>query len=509
MDIVKKKISGLIIVIGILLLFSLVLVQYYGPTLSQERRYQEINSKELLEELNAIQVSVMPVDESMPAENIAVINYHRIISTGSVTDDYSITYDEFKNHMLTLKKAGYETVNMAEIEEFLNGERQLPPKSFVLTFDDGIKDTYYMADNMLKELNYEAVMFVVTSQSVEKDGPYYLNKKELIKMHKSGRWDIQSHSHDGHDRVRISKEGDLGPYLTNLIWLEKEERLETSEEYEARIMNDLSKSRFLLEGLLDKEIIGFALPFGDFGQRITNYPGSEEILIRTAAENFRLIFYQFKPSINRDYRANFQKHKDSLVMRISADTLSANKLLAILEASNSVSLPYEENYGNEYQWINLWGKNEINGQMLGIGSISDGGAMSYLDGSYLWEDYLFEANLEYNAAKNVFLVSRFHDIQNYVACKYEEGHISIRKVIGGDKEIIANEEISNNNGFKGSKLGMAVKEDTITCYLDNYPVVEITDFGIPQNGGIGFLVEKFNAPNTWVIFSRIKVTPKF
>jgi peptidoglycan/xylan/chitin deacetylase (PgdA/CDA1 family) len=42
----------------------------------------------------------------------------------------------------------------------MKGEKILPKKSFLLTFDDGRKDSFYPVDPVLKKLNYNAVILI-------------------------------------------------------------------------------------------------------------------------------------------------------------------------------------------------------------------------------------------------------------------------------------------------------------------------------------------------------------
>ncbi|MBX4212497.1 polysaccharide deacetylase family protein, partial [Candidatus Pacearchaeota archaeon] len=290
------------------------------------------------------------------SSGIIVLNYHGTVVVSNLSDDYSTSYEQFRDHMFALKKAGYQTVTVDQLYKFLNGEIQLPPKSFVITFDDGIKDSYYNTDPILKFLNYSAVMFVISGQSLEKNSKYYLNKEELHAMQNSGRWDLESHSHNGHGRILTGVDSAPGPYLTNKMWIPEENRLETDDEYYNRIDNDLSTSKKSLDAEFNKSVIGFALPFGEFGQRYTNYPGSDKILLDTASNYFHLVFYQFKPAINKDFRANYNNEKKDfyLVMRIPADAIrSPDALLNTVEASQSLSIPYIENFENPYRWIAL------------------------------------------------------------------------------------------------------------------------------------------------------------
>ena len=119
--------------------------------------------------------------------------------------------------MKTLKRAGWETVTLAEFESFMRGEQTLPEKSFLLTFDDGAKDSFYPVDPILAALDYEAVNFIIVESSEIPRTVYYLNPKEIARMIRSGRWAIGSHSFDGHRPYPVDASGTTGIFFSHPI----------------------------------------------------------------------------------------------------------------------------------------------------------------------------------------------------------------------------------------------------------------------------------------------------
>ena len=100
-------------------------------------------------------------------------------------------------------KTGDGKVSLEEFYDFMYNNAELPEKSFLLTFDDGIRTSWKYADPVLKALDYKAVMFIITSTSAVDGSVYYLSRDEVEKMIESGRWKIQSHGHEAHFLIPI------------------------------------------------------------------------------------------------------------------------------------------------------------------------------------------------------------------------------------------------------------------------------------------------------------------
>lgn len=441
--------------------------------------------------------------------SIVVLNYHGTIDNNDTEDIYSITTDNFKNHMFALKEAGYETVKLDDFYAFMRGEKQLPEKSFMLTFDDGIRSTYYNSDPILKALNYSAVMFAIAGYSLEKNNRYYLNKDELMAMEATGRWEVESHSYLGHGRHPINAEGAVGPFYSNKLWIAEESRLETDEEYYNRTKTDLELARSSLEGNLSKEITAFALPFGDFGQRESNYPGADRILINETEQVYRMVFYQFKPAINKDFRANYNDQRSDfyLIMRISADSIgSPERLLSEVNAAQSLSLPYDERYDNQQRWISVWGRiDPTEGEVEVEDPVSAQGAMAYLDGSYMWRDYNFSAYISQNNAKKLFLLARFKNSENYAGCKFEGRSIAVIAVNNATRGNINQMRFFNATDL-GKKLTVSVNGDLVSCYVDDQKVVEAHIASMHPHGGVGIRAEDFDNKESSIAFNVLSVT---
>ena len=99
---------------------------------------------------------------------IPVLCYHNIATQDEKANypeesDWTITTDNFKEHLDYLKNNNYKTLTMDEFYNWKIGNLNLPYKSVLITFDDGFLSNYEYAFKLLKEYNMNATVFVVGS----------------------------------------------------------------------------------------------------------------------------------------------------------------------------------------------------------------------------------------------------------------------------------------------------------------------------------------------------------
>jgi peptidoglycan/xylan/chitin deacetylase (PgdA/CDA1 family) len=169
-----------------------------------------------------------------------VLSYHDIreLAPGEEPEDiYTVTPAQFSSHMAALDAAGYTTISSAQLARWLRGGT-LPPRSVYLTFDDGTAGLWRYADRVLAEHDFRAAAFVITGR-VGTHRPYYLTWDELRRMRANGRWDLESHTRNGHGRIPVNADGEREPFLINRAWLPAEGRQETIAELTARVREDV------------------------------------------------------------------------------------------------------------------------------------------------------------------------------------------------------------------------------------------------------------------------------
>lgn len=178
---------------------------------------------------------------------LAILTYHDV--RPGADDPFTVSPEQFAAQMAMLDAAGFHTVGAGDLVRFVHGA-PIPPRSVLITFDDGTSGLWKYADGVLAKHHFRAMSFVITGR-VGSHRPYYMNWKEIEGLAQSGRWDIESHTRNSHVRVPIDDHGHRGPALTNRLWLAGRHRLETLDEYRKRVTEDLvgSKRDLALHGL--------------------------------------------------------------------------------------------------------------------------------------------------------------------------------------------------------------------------------------------------------------------
>jgi peptidoglycan/xylan/chitin deacetylase (PgdA/CDA1 family) len=182
---------------------------------------------------------------SQHVNDLVILTYHDVRpsgggeGTGRISNSrFRVTPAQFAEQMAMLHAAGFHTITADDLARYLRGGA-LPDRPLLLTFDDGTKGTWIYADRVLERYHFHALSMVITG-AVGTRQPYYLTWSELGSMARTGRWDIESHTRDGHHRIAIDAAGHAAPFLTSRAWLH--DRSETVPEYARRVQRDLAGS---------------------------------------------------------------------------------------------------------------------------------------------------------------------------------------------------------------------------------------------------------------------------
>jgi peptidoglycan/xylan/chitin deacetylase (PgdA/CDA1 family) len=229
---------------------------------------------------------------------VPVLLYHGIHSGAGANDPYSLSQGEFERQMEMLARGGFHSISIARYARFAAGDvDELPDRPILITFDDGRADSYAGADATLARYGMRATMFVITANAAGPK-PGYLNWSQLRAMAASGRWDVQEHAHAGHVLVPTGPGGRTGPFYSNLLY--RKGTRETFTAFKRRVSDDiLAGRRELTSQVPDFVPLAFAPPYGDYGQKRTNYAPIPNWERSWLTRSFAAIFIQDRRVYNQ------------------------------------------------------------------------------------------------------------------------------------------------------------------------------------------------------------------
>jgi len=167
-----------------------------------------------------------------------------------------------------------ESVKYAWSGERTLGEPSLkdfsPDKVALISFDDGLRNSFRYGTLVAQETNVPMTMFVGVGDVLDKNQRYVASFEEIQEWNATGVWDIQSHLWDAGQLAPLDEEGErLGLRLANRIWKPEFNRIETLREYQKRLKREFSGSKRVLArelGVPESGIHSVAYPYGEIGQ---------------------------------------------------------------------------------------------------------------------------------------------------------------------------------------------------------------------------------------------------
>ncbi len=193
---------------------------------------------------------------------LLVLSYHDIrddVARKGDPDGYAVSAQNFAAHLDWLSGHGYHPVSLGDVMAASRGERALPEKAVLLTFDDGLRSVYTHAFPLLRAYGYPALVAVVTDWvELPRDrqvdygprmftGDDFLTWAQLREMQATGLIEIASHSHDLHHGVQSNPQGNMTPAAITRRYDASAHHYETEADYRDRIQADLQTSADLLQ----------------------------------------------------------------------------------------------------------------------------------------------------------------------------------------------------------------------------------------------------------------------
>ncbi|HLW36202.1 MAG TPA: polysaccharide deacetylase family protein [Chthoniobacterales bacterium] len=188
--------------------------------------------------------------------------YHRLVDKVRFPGT-EITPAVFEQQMKMLKDRGITVIGMQDLLAWKRGEKNIPPRCAVITFDDGWKSQYEVAWPILKKLGYTFTMFIYTEgvAGAPLGGGQAITWEMLGDMRDNGI-DIEAHSathqdlREGHTVMIIEPGG------------KRTKKKLAGAEYEQWVQNEVVGCKNLLEQRLGIKVNCYAVPFGNYNEHV-------------------------------------------------------------------------------------------------------------------------------------------------------------------------------------------------------------------------------------------------
>jgi peptidoglycan/xylan/chitin deacetylase (PgdA/CDA1 family) len=179
---------------------------------------------------------------------IPILLYHRFGPVAA--DSMTVTDRAFDSQMKYLKENGFTVIRLRQlVDDYLGKKQSPPPRSLVITVDDGHKSVYTDCLPILRRYQFPATLFLYPSAL--SNASYALTWDQLRKMKEAGLLDFQAHTF-------------WHPNFKN------EKKRLTPVEYENFVEMQLRKSKEKLEKELNVKVDMLAWPFGIYDEELVN-----------------------------------------------------------------------------------------------------------------------------------------------------------------------------------------------------------------------------------------------
>ena len=162
---------------------------------------------------------------------LPVLTYHRVVPWAHKHGPLLVSPESFRRQMSFFQRNHYHVLSLREAAPYIASSRFPPPRSVVITFDDGYDDNFIYAFPILKKYGFPATIFMVAG---EVGKPNFLNWEQLREMTYHG----------------IA----IGSHTITHCYLPRESR--------ERMREEIFNSKKILEDELGGEVVSFCYPVG-------------------------------------------------------------------------------------------------------------------------------------------------------------------------------------------------------------------------------------------------------
>lgn len=222
----------------------------------------------------AAPLAVQPTAD--PFADLVVLAYHEIAEgPGTLMPDYAVTPENFQAQISWLAEHGYHFTSIDELLAAQHGQRRLPPRSVLLSFDDGYRSFQDNAFPVLKRHRAPALLGLVgtwmeTPASIPvhfgddlASRECFLTWGQLRELERSGLVEAGSHTYDLHKGISANPQRNSEPAVTTRLY-RPGKGYESEDRYRRRLREDLTRNSDLLQERLGHRPRVVVWPYGRY-----------------------------------------------------------------------------------------------------------------------------------------------------------------------------------------------------------------------------------------------------
>jgi len=261
--------------------------------------------------------------------NIPVLLYHKFETP--CTPSTNISLENFKAQMAYLRAHNYQVIPLRLLVNALKNHISLPPKTVVITIDDGYKSVYEYAFPILNTYGYPFTVFLST-EAIEKGYPDYISWKEIKVMQRAGV-DFQDHSYS-HSHLAF-----IPDKMSEI-------------QYRNWIKKDLKKSQHVFKTHLDYIPEYLAFPYGEYNQILIEEAlkmGYKALFTQdpgVVSENTNLTLIPREPILGKEWSS--LKHFSQVLNRLDLPLLEFHPALGLLKSNSPKEIKVKIKYPKRY-----------------------------------------------------------------------------------------------------------------------------------------------------------------
>jgi peptidoglycan/xylan/chitin deacetylase (PgdA/CDA1 family) len=137
-----------------------------------------------------------------------ILMYHAVYPGATYANRLSVSTETFEWQMGYLKQHGYRVIPLEELVALTATHAAIPPKTVVITFDDGYQNDYTYAFPILKKYRFAATIFVIFNEVGRPDNDR-LTWEMIKEMRDSGLIYFGSHTLGAEPLINIKSDNEL------------------------------------------------------------------------------------------------------------------------------------------------------------------------------------------------------------------------------------------------------------------------------------------------------------